>query len=84
MPVLSRMMAKFRPRPRRTLTETEDFIVDYNRINVADENVFQRDPINLIRIFHLAQKYNLAFHPDAMHIATRSLKLILRALSATT
>src|SRR6476646_6318502 len=74
MPVLSRMMAKFRP--RRTLTETEDFIVDYNRINVADENVFQRDPINLIRIFHLAQKYNLAFHPDAMHIATRSLKLI--------
>ncbi len=76
MPVLSRMMAKFRPRPRRTLSETEDFVVDYNRINVADENVFQRDPINLIRIFHLAQKYNLAFHPDAMHIATRSLKLI--------
>src|SRR4030088_15097 len=76
MPVVSRMMAKFRPRPRRTLSETEDFVVDYNRINVADENVFNRDPINLIRIFHLAQKYNLAFHPDAMHIATRSLKLI--------
>ena len=76
VPVLSRMMAKFRPRPRRTLTETEDFIVDNNRINVADENVFQRDPVNLIRIFHLAQKHNLAFHPDAMRIATRSLKLI--------
>ena len=29
-------------------------------------NVFKRDPVNLIRIFHLAQKYNLAFHPDAM------------------
>jgi [protein-PII] uridylyltransferase len=80
MPVLSRMMAKFRPRPRRTLSETEDFVVDYNRINVADENVFNRDPINLIRIFHLAQKYNLAFHPDAMHIATRSLKLIDQAM----
>jgi [protein-PII] uridylyltransferase len=76
MPVLSRMMARFRPRSRHTLSETEDFVVDYNRINVADENVFQRDPVNLIRIFHLAQKYNLAFHPDAMHIATRSLKLI--------
>ena len=80
MPVLSRMMAKFRPRPRRTLSETEDFVVDYNRINLADENVFNRDPINLIRIFHLAQKYNLAFHPDAMHIATRSLKLIDQAM----
>ncbi len=80
MPVLSRMMAKFRPRPRRSLSETEDFVVDYNRINVADDNVFKRDPVNLIRIFHLAQKYNLAFHPDAMHLATRSLKLVDQAL----
>src|SRR6202047_5204151 len=80
MPVLSRMMARFRPRPRQPLTESDDFIVDYNRINVADDNVFKHDPVNLIRIFHLAQKYNLAFHPDAMHLATRSLKLIDEAL----
>ncbi len=37
MPVLSRMMARFRPRTRPTLIETDDFVVDYNRINVADE-----------------------------------------------
>src|SRR5512133_3142604 len=80
MPVLSRMMARFRPRARHALSETEDFVVDYNRINVADENVFKRDPVNLIRIFHLAQKYNLAFHPDAMHVATRSLRLIDQGL----
>ena len=41
MPVLSRMMARFRPSKRRTLSETEDFIVDYNRIVVADQNVVQ-------------------------------------------
>jgi [protein-PII] uridylyltransferase len=76
MPVLSRMMAKFRPRARRTLSETDDFVVDYNRIGLADRDAFKRDPVNLIRIFYLAQKYNLAFHPDALHIATRSLKLI--------
>jgi [protein-PII] uridylyltransferase len=76
MPVLSRMMAKLRPRTRHSLSETDDFVVDYNRINVADENVFSRDPVNLIRIFHLAQKYNLALHPDAMHGATRALKLV--------
>jgi len=80
MPVLSRMMARLRPRARHSLSETEDFIVDYNRITVADENAFKRDPVNLIRIFHLAQKYNLAFHPDAMHLATRSLKLIDQSL----
>src|SRR5437870_1383052 len=76
MPVLSRMMAKLRPRPRRALSETEDFFVDYNRIRVADPGVFERDPVNLIRMFHLAQKYNLAFHPDAMRAVRRSLKLI--------
>ncbi len=84
MPVLSRMMARFRPSARRTLAESDDFIVDYNRIVVAhgDGGVFQRDPVNLIRIFHLAQKYNLAFHPDAMRAIRRSLALIDRKLRA--
>jgi [protein-PII] uridylyltransferase len=80
MPVLSRMMARFRPRTRPTLSESDDFVVDYNRISVVDENVFKHDPVNLVRIFHLAQKYNLAFHPDAMHLATRSLKLVDQTL----
>ena len=76
VPVLSRVMAKFRPVKRRKLAESDDFIVDKNRINVAAANIFKRDPVNLIRIFHLAQKHNLAFHPDAMRAITRSLKLI--------
>jgi [protein-PII] uridylyltransferase len=76
VPVLSRLMARLKPRERRTLGETEDFIVDNNRIKLADKDVFARDPVNLIRIFHLAQKHNLAFHPDAMRAASRSLKLI--------
>ena len=76
MPALGRMMAKFRPRRHRHLSESDDFIVDYNRINVADAGVFTRDPVNLIRMFQLAQKHNLAFHPDALRLATRSLKLI--------
>jgi [protein-PII] uridylyltransferase len=76
MPVLSRMMARFRPSTRRTLSETEDFYVDYNRIMVADPDVFTRDPVNLMRIFHLAQRHNLILHPDSMRAVTQSLKLI--------
>ena len=76
-PVLSRVIARLRPaRGRRTLAETGDFIIDNNRINLARPNVFARDPVNLIRLFYLAQKHNLAIHPDAMRIAARSLKLI--------
>jgi [protein-PII] uridylyltransferase len=76
-PVLSRIIARLRParRPQR-LTETDDFVIDNNRINIARPNVFSRDPVNLIRLFHLAQKHNLAIHPEAMRTATRSLKLI--------
>ena len=76
VPVLSRMMAKLRPPRRRALAGTEDFIVDNNRITVTGANVFKRDPVNLIRIFRLAQKNNLAFHPDALRAVTRSLGLI--------
>jgi len=76
VPVLSRMVARLRPVKRRVLTETDDFIIDHNRITVARRDVFRRDPVNFLRIFHLAQKHNLAFHPDAMRIIRRSLKLI--------
>src|ERR1700694_5552491 len=76
-PVLSRMMARLRPSMnRRRVPDSDDFIVDNNRINLAEPHVFRHDPVNLIRIFRLAQKNNLAFHPDAMRTVTRSLKLI--------
>jgi len=76
VPVLDRVMARFKPRPKRVVLDADDFTVENNRINIADADAFRRDPVNLIRIFRLAQKHNLAFHPDAMHSAARSLRLI--------
>src|ERR1700689_5239684 len=71
-PVLSRWMARLRPNTnRRRVPDSDDFIVDNNRINLAAPDVFKHDPVNLIRIFRLAQKNNLAFHPDAMRSVTR-------------
>src|ERR1700726_800613 len=76
-PVLSRIIARFRPaRGPQRLTETDDFVIDNNRINIAGPKVFARDPVNLIRLFYLAQKHNLAIHPEAMRLAAHSLKLI--------
>ena len=75
-PVLSRMMAKLRPRGRRPLPETEDFVEDNNRLTIVGKDVFTRDPVNLVRMFQLAQKHNLVLHPDAMRLASKSLKLI--------
>ena len=75
-PVLSRMMAKLRPRGRRALPETEDFLDDNNRLTIADKDVFTRDPVNFIRMFRLAQKHHLVLHPDVMRLANKSLRLI--------
>src|SRR6516225_4285326 len=76
VPVLNRMVAKLRPRPRAQQLPGNAFFDDYNRINIISDRVFERDPINLIRIFHVALKHKLAFHPDAMRAAARSLRLI--------
>src|SRR5215203_3759056 len=76
-PVISRMVARLRPgTKRRRVPDSDDFIIDNNRINLASPDIFKHDPVNLIRIFQLAQKNNLAFHPDAMRTVTRSLKLV--------
>jgi len=58
-PVLSRMVARFRPgAKRRRVPDSDDFIIDNNRINLAAPDIFKHDPVNLIRIFRLAQKNN--------------------------
>ena len=76
VPVLSRVMSRLRPVKRKKLGGNDAFEVENNRITIARADAFKRDPVNLIRIFRLAQKHNLALHPDAMRVMTRSLKLI--------
>jgi [protein-PII] uridylyltransferase len=73
-PALSRILRL--GRRIRKIRGTEDFIVDHDRINVADPGVFERNPLNLIAIFYHADRNNLSFHPDSMHLVARSLKLI--------
>jgi [protein-PII] uridylyltransferase len=72
---LNRFLRSIRRR-RAALADTSDFVVDHDRITVVDDDVFARDPVNLVRVFHLADKHALAFHPDAMRLIRRSLKLI--------
>lgn len=75
VPGFNRIFLTF-SRRKRKLAGTKDFIADNHRINIADEGVFERDPVNIIRLFHLADRHGLEFHPQAMQQLTRSLKLI--------
>jgi len=76
VPRLTRVMATLTRRKRRPIKDHPDFFVDYDRVNVADDEAFERDPVNLIRLFHIADRSNLELHPDALRLARRSLSLI--------
>ena len=70
-PSLARLLPGFL-KPR---TGTEDFFVESGRLN-APANAFRRDPVNLIRIFHMADQKSVDVHPAALRTITRSLDLI--------
>jgi len=79
VPGFNRILPTF-SRRKRKLAGTSDFIIDNHRINVADEGVFERDPVNMLRLFWFADRHGLEYHPDALKLLTRSLHLIDRDL----
>jgi [protein-PII] uridylyltransferase len=54
----------------------EGFLLDGGRISVAGPQVFDSDPVNLLRLFRLADARDLDLHPDAFTEVTRRLPLI--------
>lgn len=50
------------------------------RLNVDGAQVFESDPINLLRLFRIADRRNLDLHPDAFTLANRSGGLITSAV----
>jgi [protein-PII] uridylyltransferase len=72
--ILDRFLGRFRR--RRKALPSGDFVNDHDRVNISDPSVFERDPVNLIRMFWIADHYSLAFHPDAIRAARLSLRRI--------
>ncbi|MBT3534006.1 MAG: [protein-PII] uridylyltransferase, partial [Rhodospirillaceae bacterium] len=56
--------------------EVEGFQVEGDRINLLDPGDFQRDPVKLIGLFHVAHERELDIHPGALRLITRNLRLI--------
>ncbi len=75
-PGLSRILAPLNWRARRQVRTRTDFRIDNDRLNVADQGVFKRDPVNLIRLFAEARLTDSFLHPDAIRLLRQSLRLI--------
>lgn len=75
-PRLARAFVRLTRRHARPIKGAPGFVIDTGRLNVVGEKVFERDPVNLIRMFHIADREDLDFHPDALRLTHRSLSLI--------
>ena len=75
-PGFSRFLRPKTWRPSSNVKLSNDFKIANDRIDVSSDDVFERDPINLIRLFAEAAKANAFLHPNAIRLIRRSLRLI--------
>ncbi len=62
--------------------EIEGFRVEGGRLGVAGPAAFVRDPVNLLRLFEVAQRHGLDIHPASLRLVNRHRKLVGRRLRA--
>ncbi len=70
------------PTLRRRPGRLEGFALDRGRLALPNDGFFREDPVRLIRMFALADKYGLEIHPLAIRAAARESKLIDNAVRA--
>jgi [protein-PII] uridylyltransferase len=72
--------SRFRLPSLRRRRKIEGFGLEGDRLTVAGPEVFADNPIELLRIFQVAQKHDLDIHPEALRAVTRRLKRIDKEL----
>ncbi len=77
---LSRLLGSFTKRKRVRALGHTDFTLKGQRLAVIDDSAFERDPVNLLRLYQIASREDLAIHPDTSRLVTQSLRLITSGL----
>ena len=72
------VLDRFHIRVRRQdkLIKEFGFLIENGRLKAGRPDVLDHDPVNMIRMFWLADRYGVALHPDLMHLAISRLHLI--------
>jgi len=72
-------LSRFLPGRRKVARKALDypgFHEENGRLNIDGPQIFERDPVDLIRLFRIADVLNLDLHPDAFTAVTRCVNLI--------
>ncbi len=75
-PKLNTFLSHLGWKQRSALRKSSDFKIENGRINIIHKDTFKRDPVNLIRIFKVANNFNAFLHPSAMRQIRASLRLV--------
>jgi [protein-PII] uridylyltransferase len=67
-------------RPKKKPLDEPGFHEVGGRLGVDGPETFERDPVNLLRLFKIADERNLDLHPDAFTAASRAAPLITSAV----
>jgi [protein-PII] uridylyltransferase len=70
------------PTVGRKRVDAAGLFIEQNRMNIDGPEVLKADPVNFLRLFHLADQKGVDVHPDALKHVTRNLGLIDDALRA--
>lgn len=62
--------------------EVDGFGFDGQRLTLPADDLFETDPVAMIRVFHVAQRHGVEVHPDALRVLTRAIPLIDDGLRA--
>jgi len=56
--------------------EIGGFVLEGDRLNVDADDAFKKDPMKLLKLFHVAQAEDADIHPHALRLVTQNLDLI--------
>jgi [protein-PII] uridylyltransferase len=73
---LSRFIPGRRGKAKTKALSVPGFFVEGGRLSITGPETFQNDPVNLLRLFRIADRENLDLHPDTFTAVSRSLSLI--------
>ncbi len=71
-PRLAALWQTLRPR------QLEGFKLDGERLAVASPDTFAKDPVAILRLFHVAQENDLDIHPATLRLITQNIRLVDR------
>ena len=71
-PKLAALWQSLRPR------QLEGFRLDGERLSVSSPDMFEKDPVAILRLFHVAQENGLDIHPGTLRLITQNIRLVDR------